>query len=274
MSKRKIMLNILTVLFVLFTFAQVGHADGNDDGMVRLLHASPDAPEVNISVNGDTVVEGLDFKTATDYLYLAPGEYTVEIFPTEDDSEPVLTTTLAIESSQAYTVAAVNQLENLDVKVIKDKTTTEEGMTSVRVGHLSPDAPSVDVLANGNVVFSDASYLDVTDYEDLSPGTVDLDVNVSGSDDTVLSLEQTELEANTLYSVFAVGLAEGEPSLDAVVLADPSMERIPDEMPATGMGGTQNYKEDSTILGGFLMIFIALTSVFLLFRQQPWNKQS
>ncbi|WP_233254182.1 DUF4397 domain-containing protein [Salipaludibacillus keqinensis] len=274
MKKKKVMLRIVTVLFVLFTFTRFVQADGQEDAMVRLLHASPDAPQVDIAVDGDLVVESFDFKEATDYLYLAPGEYTVEIFPAGDQNSAVLSQNLTVDSGQAYTVAAINKLENLDLKVIEDASSTTEGKAWVRVGHLSPDAPNVDVAANGDIVFSDAPYPAVTDYEEFDPTTVDLDVRVAGTEDVVLTLPDTELQADTLYTVIAVGLVEGDPELDAIVLADPSMDQMPSEMPATGMGGASPSTSDFTTAGGILMILISLGAIFFLFQNQPWNRQS
>lgn len=230
---------------------------------------------MDITVDDDTIVEGLDFKVSTDYLYLPPGEYTVNIFSTGDeDDQPLLSTTLTVGSGEAYTVAAINMLEKLDMKVIEDKTSTSEGMAFFRVGHFSPGSSSIDVVVNGDTLFSNSAYLDVTDYEEKTPATIALEMNVSGTDETLLSFPQTELEPNTLYSFLAVGLAEDEPLMEGIVLADPSMERIPSEMPATGMGGAQSFKEESTILGVILIFLIMVTSFFLVFRQQPWNNNS
>ncbi|SER73686.1 DUF4397 domain-containing protein [Salipaludibacillus aurantiacus] len=273
MKKRKVMLRIVTILFVLVTFTKMVSADGMENAMVRIVHASPDAPAVDIAVNGDVVVENLDFKTPTDYLELPEGTHTVEIFPAGDLETAVLTKDLSVEGGQAYTVAAIDRLENLQLKVIEDETAATEGMTWVRAGHLSPDAPSVDITANGEVLFASASFPSVTDYAEVSPMTADLEVRVAGTEDAVLELPQTQLEADTLYTVLAVGLVEGEPGLDAIVLADPSMDRMPSEMPATGMGGASSYSDNSTVLGGFLMILIALGSIFLLFRQ-PWQTEN
>ena len=44
-----------------------GDSDSSDDVVrseVRIIHASPDAPPVNILVNGDAAVEGADYKQA------------------------------------------------------------------------------------------------------------------------------------------------------------------------------------------------------------------
>lgn len=95
----------------------------------------------------------------------------------------------------------------------------------------------------------------------MDPGSYDLEVRGAGTKDVVLDLSDTELKANMSYTVIAVGLAGGEPALEALVLADPAM--MPSEMPKTGMGGTSEDQTNSylpiaavSILGlGALMVY-------------------
>ncbi|MRH41814.1 DUF4397 domain-containing protein [Aquibacillus halophilus] len=230
---------VVTVIFALVCtmFGSATLADNHDQAKVRIVHASPDAPAVDITVNGNTVVENATFKIATDYLMVPAGDHEVSIYAagTVADGEPVLTTTLSVESDQAYTALAINNLENLEVSVLSDDMMTTEGKAKIRVGHFSPDAPAVDVaVTGGDVLFENAEFKDVTDYAELDPATLDLEVRVSGTEDVVLSLPSTKLKENTIYSVLAVGLASGEPPLDVIVLADPSSTSMPSEMPETG----------------------------------------
>ncbi|RKD76430.1 uncharacterized protein DUF4397 [Sinobaca qinghaiensis] len=214
-----------------------------DTGMVRIVHASPDAPEVDVYVDGEAVVEGAAFKDATDYLEVPEGEREVEIFAAGENGEgdPVLAGTLDVEDGEAYTAAATNTLEELELTVLEDKQDTAEGMADVRVAHFSPDAPNVDVaVTDGDILFEDAPFTGVTDYLEVEAGSYDLEVRPAGTEDVVLDLAGTELEEGMSYSVLAVGFAEGDPALDAIVLATPSSDSMPSEMPQTGSGGTDN----------------------------------
>lgn len=56
--------------------------------LVRFVHASPDAGAVDIAVDGQVVLSGVTFATASRYLKVAPGERTVEILK---DGAAVLT---------------------------------------------------------------------------------------------------------------------------------------------------------------------------------------
>jgi hypothetical protein len=238
---------------LVFSFAGGGTAladshdteDGasEDSGMVRIVHASPDAPEVDVYVDGEAVVEGAAFKDATDYIEVPEGEREVEIFAAgeEGEGEPVLSGTLDVEEGEAYTAAAINTLDDIELSVLEDNQEAAEGMANVRVAHFSPDAPNVDVaVTDGDILFEDAPFTGVTDYMEVEAGSYDLEVRPTGTEDVVLDLAGTELEEGMNYSVLAVGFAEGDPALDAIVLAAPSSDSMPSEMPQTGAAGTDN----------------------------------
>ncbi|WP_246944156.1 DUF4397 domain-containing protein [Bacillus pinisoli] len=251
---------ILTLIFTMFASSVL--ADDHDQAKVRIVHGSPDAPAVDITVNGDTVVENASFKAVTDYLMVPAGEHEVAIFAagTVSEGKPVLTTSLTVEAGKAYTVIASNTLENLEVAVLTDDMTVTTGKTKVRVGHFSPDAPAVDVaITGGDVLFANAPFKAVTDYAEVDPATLDLEVRVAGTEDVVLSLPGTELKADMIYTVLAVGLASGEPALDVLVLADPSTSSMPTELPKTGTGGLTGLLMNSLpvllIAGVFFMIY-------------------
>ena len=236
--KKFLFLLVFTMIFAGFGGSVL--ADNHDQAKVRIVHASPDAPAVDITVDGNVVVENAEFKAVTDYLMVPAGDHEVSIFAagTVADGKPVLTTNLSVEAEKAYTVLAINKLEAIEVAVMNDDMMTEKGKAKVRVGHFSPDAPAVDVaVTGGDVLFPNAPFKGVTDYLEVDPATLDLEVRAAGTQDVVLSLPGTELKADMIYTVLAVGLASGEPALDAIVLADPSTSAMPKEMPDTGKGG-------------------------------------
>ena len=50
---------------------------------VRVIHASPDAPAVDVCVDGAVAFAGAAFPGATDYAELAPGTYAVRVIPAD-----------------------------------------------------------------------------------------------------------------------------------------------------------------------------------------------
>ncbi|WP_416149189.1 DUF4397 domain-containing protein [Salipaludibacillus sp. HK11] len=271
MKKRNTVLTFTTVLLVLFIFSIVGLADGNEDAMVRLLHASPDTPEVSIVINGNMVVNELDYKGTSDYMGFVPGQHKVEIFPLGEQEQPLLTQIISIESGKAYTAAAINSVESLDLNVFEDAKSVSNGQTLFRIAHLSLDSPNLDVLTNGKATFSNLTYTDVTFYVERSPMTIDLEISNASTKEQILSAPSTQLEADALYTFLVVGLTRGEPPIDTIILADQPRELPSEEMIGTAVTGERNVKEESIILGGFLMMLITMTSIFLFVRQQPWQ---
>lgn len=84
------------------------------DASVRLIHASPDAPAVDVTVaeSGDTLFDNATFANATDYATVPAGDYSLEIRPaTEaDDGEVVTTANVTLENGTVYSAIAAGYL--------------------------------------------------------------------------------------------------------------------------------------------------------------------
>ncbi|GGF23275.1 cell wall anchor [Halobacillus andaensis] len=253
------------VALVLGMFAPVALADNHVDmAKVRVLHASPDAPAVDVYVNDEAVVEGAAFKDATDYLELPAGDHTVDIYAegTMEEEDPVLSTDVSVEGGQAYTVAAVNTVDSLQLEAFEDTMEAEEGMAKLRVGHLIPDGPAVDVgEIEGDAIFSGAEFPSATDYEDVEAGTYDLEVRTQEGDQ-LIDLSGTEVEEGNVYSAFAVGTAD---SPEILLLQD--NQEMPSEMPATGFGGASESATNAVLYASILGA-IAMGAGFILFRKR------
>ena len=105
------------------------------------------------------------------------------------------------------------------MQTFEDQFDVPSGKMKVRLVHLSPDAPAVDVgVKNGNNLFNNVPFRKSTDYLTINPTNVDLEVKKAGTNDAVLSLPNVNLLPNTSYSVYAIGLANGQPSLEAIIL--------------------------------------------------------
>ena len=68
------------------TPTEEGSPTGTPDGdtALRVTHASPDAPAVDVRLDDQTVVEGLSFGTVTDYQTVDPGSYQLQILAAGD----------------------------------------------------------------------------------------------------------------------------------------------------------------------------------------------
>jgi hypothetical protein len=133
------------------------------DGSARLrvVHASPDAPPVDIYADGALLVPGAAWLDATPYLNVPQGTYTVDLRPAgaAASSPPIFTTQLALQGNRDTTVIAAGLLgstapaDGFRLIATDDDWGAPGGLTyRARIVHASPDAPTVgiDVGADGS----------------------------------------------------------------------------------------------------------------------------
>jgi LPXTG-motif cell wall-anchored protein len=231
---------VSAVLVLSLVLATSALADGHE-ARARVVHASPDAPAVDVWVNGAVAFSNAPFKGITDYAKLEPGTYSVQVTPTGATEPIVIDANLDLATMTDYTVVAVGQLANIEPLVLIDNNSAPAaGKAHVRFVHASPDAPAVDIsVANGGpILFSNVPFKGVGDYLPVDAGTYDLEARIAGTDTVALSVPGVMLSEGTVYTIFAMGLAGGEPALTAVPIVDASYP-VPATLPVTG-GETTN----------------------------------
>lgn len=190
----------------------------NNSSLVRVFHAAPQAPNVDVYVNDQMVFSNLAFGDFTRYVYLDEGEYNVSVYLAGQKDRPVINQMVDVPSQQIFTIAATGNLDNLGLLVIPDKVSKSpsQNYSSVRVIHLSPNAPGVDILVAGDTLFEDISFGEGTDYVDLNPGTYNVNVVLNTDKSVVLPLKVT-LNPDKIYTIYIIG---NPPTLQAVQVVD------------------------------------------------------
>lgn len=215
-----------------------------DPARVRVAHLSPDAPAVDILVDGNEVLSNVAFGDVSDYLELDAGTYDISVqIAASDTPIPQLDTSVTVDGGRAYTVAAINELDSISAAVFPDNLAAPlAGKARVRVYHAVPGVAGVDVVTGDGAMtttlisdlgFGEASSLDTAiggTFDPLAPGylsvdagTYDLYVTPTGVDSTVaITLENTTLTAGSIYSVFAIS---GTTELTTTIVAEAAAER-------------------------------------------------
>ena len=190
----------------------------NNSSLVRVFHAAPQAPNVDVYVNDQMVFSNLAFGDFTRYVYLDEGEYNVSVYLAGQKDRPVINQMVDVPSQQIFTIAATGNLDNLGLLVIPDKVSKSpsQNYSAVRVIHLSPNAPGVDILVDGDTLFEDISFGEGTDYVDLNPGTYNVNVVLNTDKSVVLPLKVT-LNPDKIYTIYIIG---NPPTLQALQVVD------------------------------------------------------
>ncbi|MCA9519470.1 MAG: DUF4397 domain-containing protein [Myxococcales bacterium] len=179
-----------------------------EKALITVVHASPDAPGVNLFVDSSQVnTAPLTFPNATGYLELPAGDRNIMVKP-DGSNDAVIAATLTLEAGKSYSVYAINAVSSIEPLVlVDDLTPPASGKAHVRFLHLSPDAPAVDIrVKNGPVLWSNRTFKDSdTAFTPVDAGRYDLEVVAAGTDTVVLDLPGIQLSDGAIYTVFAKG---------------------------------------------------------------------
>jgi hypothetical protein len=186
---------------------------GEGDACINVVHASPDAPNVDIYLDGQLALSNLALGWYSGWVAVPAGEHQVQVTATGAAIDTaVIDANVSVEAGMAYEIAATGFLAEITPQIYPvDFSAIDEGNARVRVVHTVPDAPAVDVaVTGGDVLISNLAFPSASDFLDVPAGSYDLEVRVAGTTDVALPLPGTAFEANTVYDVFAFGtLANG-----------------------------------------------------------------
>ncbi|WP_186336774.1 DUF4397 domain-containing protein [Natrarchaeobaculum sulfurireducens] len=180
------------------------------EAAIRVAHFSPDAPAVDVYVDDDQVLAEFAYAEVSPYLEIAPGTYRITITAAGDREAVVFDDDVEFESA-FYTVAAIGEL---GADTFRPEVLVDAGSALVRLFHASPDAPVVDVLADGEPLFEDVAFEESTNYVAVPAGSYTLAVTPAGDPGTVVAEFPVNLELGTAYTANAIGYLEPPEGLD------------------------------------------------------------
>jgi len=192
-----------------------GGAGAAENARVRVIHASPDAPNVDVYANGSRVLSNVPYKAASDYLSIPAGTYKLEVFAAGTSANPVISLDAPLAEGKDYTVVALDRVATLKNRVFTDNNAAPAaGKAHVQVIHAGSDAPAVDIAVKGGpVLMKNLSFGEQQGPLPVDAGRYDLEVRVAGTDTVALPLNGVQLEAGKVYTFVASGFLNGQPGL-------------------------------------------------------------
>jgi hypothetical protein len=233
----------------------VGSAIADDDeddeqetAGLRVAHASPDAPAVDVYVDGSKAVGELAFRSVTEYLDVPTGEREVSVTVAGTDTTVFGPATLELDAED-YTAVARGEVTSDDTAFTVDTFEDTNGANldddeaRVRAIHASPDAPGVDVTVDDDAltVFDGVEYGESSGYAVVTAGEYDIEIRPAGGGEPVFETTAS-LSAGSTYTVFAVGYltTDDDPTDEAfgLVLSEDAT------VPPRGKGAGDDEQED------------------------------
>lgn len=175
---------------------------------VRLIHASYDAPGVDISVDGAVAISNLEYGESTGYVEVEAGVRNVKVTPTGATSPVVIEANLPVEANKEYTVFAVNELASIEPILAEDFRTPNSQKAKIRFVHASTDAPAVDIKVGSGTaapVFGDVEFKEITSYVEVDAGSYQFVVTPAGTATEVVVFDPIAVQNGMVYTVVALG---------------------------------------------------------------------
>ncbi|MDU4936406.1 MAG: DUF4397 domain-containing protein [Peptostreptococcaceae bacterium] len=186
--------------------------------LLRVFHAAPQAPAVDVYINEKLVFSNLQFTQFSSYVKLKEGEYRIDIFQTGTMVQPIISGSLDLDEGQMLTIAAIGNLDDLSLLVINDNADKKASpkVSSFRVVHLSPNTPAVDILVNNKILVENLAFKQNTSYVDIAPGSYNIEAVLNSNKESVLVFGAV-LKTNRIYTIYIVGES---PNLRAIQSVD------------------------------------------------------
>ncbi|ADJ13792.1 DUF4397 domain-containing protein [Halalkalicoccus jeotgali] len=202
------------------TVAGADTHDRNQENVARVVHLSPDAPAIDVHVDGELWFEGVEPLTLQEGTTPAePGTYDVAVVPTGEGVENALLETETTVESGPSTLAALGEVcavsgNEFDlVALTDDYSPPPSGQARLRAVHASPDTPAVDVMTEGGTMVAEG--LSFGDSRTTAVPAGETVVAINATDGKTIARFEIAPEAGRVYSAFGVGYQDPESAPDA-----------------------------------------------------------
>jgi uncharacterized surface protein with fasciclin (FAS1) repeats len=200
------------------------------DSNVRAIHASFDAPAVDVLVNGKPAFENLSFGTATPYATVPYGSQQLKV-NVAGTSTTALQAILWFSRNMDFTVIALNPVADIDALVLNDSADGNAkpgaGKSKLRLVHAASQAGTVDVyitapndsIANVDPTISNFMFKANTKYLEVNSGEYRVRITAPHSKTAVIDTGAVTLPSTGVFTGVALDPI-GSSSFRALLVQD------------------------------------------------------
>jgi hypothetical protein len=196
------------------------HQDAIDFGELRLMHAVPNAPAIDVWLDGSRKVTDLAYGQFTGHLEVPPGNHLITVTPTgESTNQALINSRMDIAADDAYTVMAVGKMPDIRAIVLPDERRPSSPVQTdarLRVINAASDTPAFDVLRpneqgvfNMPAVVSDVEFGTGSGYANINAGAATLRLEAVDSSNVLLTLGDARFAADGVYTLAVLPTADG-----------------------------------------------------------------
>jgi hypothetical protein len=218
----------------LVTAARAGSGEILDAGtpsQLRVIHASPDAPAVDVIVNNNCaqpVLSGVPFPAFSNYLSVPPATYNVKVTAAGNCGAVVIDANLPLAAGKQYSVYATGLLAAITPYVLTDDNRPLATGAKVRIVHAAPSAGRVDIyvtapgasIAALTPAFTNVPLRAETGYVNLAGGSYDVTVTPTGTKTAAIGPATITIVDGGVYTAAARDATGGGAPFGLILLDD------------------------------------------------------
>ena len=225
-----------TIALALLAVTALTACDDDDDELtapgttaqLRVVHASPDAPNVDVLVDNASVLTNVAYKTASNYLPVTSGSRNLKV-RAAGSTTVVIDQNAALAQGTYYTVLATGRVASIaPIVLTDDQTNPASGDVRVRLVHASPTAGNVDIyvttptadIATASPTVPNVAFRAVSNYLEVPAGTYRVRITPVGTKTVAIDVNNVALAAGQVRTAVAVDAPGGGAPLSAILLAD------------------------------------------------------
>ncbi len=163
---------------------------------LRVLHAVPDAPKVNVLVNGSAALQAVDYPQSSGLIELAEGDYDLEVEAIIPGGNAVVISApdTGLAGDMEYNVLAVGTVadDNLEPLIVaREVAEVAADAVHLQVVHAAANAPAVDIYVTAPdgaldaPTFTNVAFKGSSAETPVAPGSYRVRITPAGSDSVV-----------------------------------------------------------------------------------------
>jgi hypothetical protein len=223
-------LALCSVLGIALFFTSCSKNEAETNASLMIVNASPNGSNVDAAVNGSVIVNNLAYPSNSGYKTVGSGPNNVTVTST-GSSTAFINGTLTMEAGSYYSLYVTDSSHERKEAITRDDLTPPAaGKAKIRILHLSPNTPALDITITGsgtssvnmtgrsfNDIKTNASY---AAFQEVDAAGLSVQLKLAGTTTAVATIPVPALTAGKIYTFIIKGFtgATGSAALGLEVI--------------------------------------------------------
>ncbi len=216
--KRKL-LYFCTAICSVVLFASCSKDETEASASIMFVNVSPNGANIDASVGGSVVASNIAYPNNSGYKTVATGTQNIKVTQSTGGAE-VLNGSFSFESGAYYSFYVVDSSHERKATIVRDDLSAPSaGKAKIRILHLAPDAPAVNISITGSgsaaITSNNRTFNDVAtnaafgSFTEVDAAGLTIQANSVATTTNIFTLPVATLTAGKIYTIIIKGFPTG-----------------------------------------------------------------